>query len=90
MTALKEGAQSEADGWTLEVLFDVVSHSDSLSAILENNTLFIEPYVSNPNKPVTVKQTDRFCLYSSTNYYLLSCQTFSIPPSHATCARLLL
>jgi len=56
VTALKEGAQSEADGWSLEVLFDVVSDSGSLSATLENNTLFIEPYVSNPNKPVTVKQ----------------------------------
>ena len=58
------------------------SDSDSLSAILENNTLFIEPYVSNPNKPVTVKQTDRFCFYSSTNYHLLSCQPFSIPCFH--------
>ncbi|OAX41681.1 TAF-domain-containing protein [Rhizopogon vinicolor AM-OR11-026] len=39
VTALKEGAQSEADGRSLEVLLDVVS------AILENNTLFIEPYL---------------------------------------------
>ncbi|KAG1901413.1 TATA box binding protein associated factor-domain-containing protein [Suillus fuscotomentosus] len=39
VTALKEGAQAEADGRSLEVLLDVVS------AILENNTLFIEPYL---------------------------------------------
>lgn len=39
VTALKEGAQTEADGRSLEVLLDVVS------AILENNTLFIEPYL---------------------------------------------
>ncbi|KAG2362840.1 hypothetical protein BDR07DRAFT_1405885 [Suillus spraguei] len=39
VTALKEGAETEADGRSLEVLLDVVS------AILENNTLFIEPYL---------------------------------------------
>jgi transcription initiation factor TFIID subunit 6 len=38
--ALKEGAQSENDGRVLEVLLDVIS------AILDNNTLFVEPYVS--------------------------------------------
>ncbi|KAJ8591935.1 TAF-domain-containing protein [Rhizopogon salebrosus TDB-379] len=38
VAALKEGAQTEADG-RLDVLLDVVS------AILENNTLFIEPYL---------------------------------------------
>ncbi|KAG0708424.1 hypothetical protein DFH29DRAFT_979401 [Suillus ampliporus] len=36
---LERGAQTEADGRSLEVLLDVVS------AILENNTLFIEPYL---------------------------------------------
>ena len=46
VTALKEGAQSEADGRSLEVLLDVIS------GILENNTLFIEPYVSNPPSPL--------------------------------------
>jgi len=40
VTALKEGAQSEAEDRSLEVLLDVVS------AILENNRLFIEHYVS--------------------------------------------
>jgi transcription initiation factor TFIID subunit 6 len=38
--ALKEGVQSENDGRVLEVMLDV------LSALLENNTLFVEPYVS--------------------------------------------
>ena len=50
MTALKEGAQSEADGRSLEALLDVVS------AILENNTLFIEPYVSNPPNPLQLSK----------------------------------
>jgi len=40
VTALKEGSQSESDGKTLEVLIDVIA------ALLENTTLFIEPYVS--------------------------------------------
>jgi transcription initiation factor TFIID subunit 6 len=38
--ALKEGAQSESDGKILEVLLDVIS------AIMDNTTLFVEPYVS--------------------------------------------
>ncbi|EDR12960.1 uncharacterized protein LACBIDRAFT_292995 [Laccaria bicolor S238N-H82] len=36
---LKEGSQSETDGRVLEVLLDVTS------ALIENNTLFIEPYL---------------------------------------------
>ena len=39
VNALREGTESEPDGKTLEVLLDVVG------AILENTTLFIEPYV---------------------------------------------
>jgi transcription initiation factor TFIID subunit 6 len=38
--ALKEGLQSENDGRVLEVLLDVIS------ALLDNATLFVEPYVS--------------------------------------------
>ena len=38
--ALKEGGQSENDGRVLEVLMDVIG------TLLENNTLFVEPYVS--------------------------------------------
>jgi transcription initiation factor TFIID subunit 6 len=37
--ALKEGVQTENDGRILEVMLDVIS------ALLENNTLFVEPYV---------------------------------------------
>lgn len=38
--ALKEGVLSESDGRVLEVMLDVIG------AILENTTLFVEPYVS--------------------------------------------
>jgi hypothetical protein len=83
VTALKEGAQTEADGRSLEVLLDVVS------AILENNTLFIEPYVSDTPNPT---QSRNLILYSSTNYYQPSFQLFSIPRFRhhmpPTCARL--
>lgn len=37
--SLKEGVQSESDGKVLEVLLDVIT------AVLDNNTLFVEPYV---------------------------------------------
>ncbi|KAJ3911805.1 transcription initiation factor TFIID complex 60 kDa subunit [Lentinula edodes] len=37
--ALKEGGQTEADGKVLEVLMEVVG------SILDNNTLFVEPYL---------------------------------------------
>lgn len=40
--ALKDGAHSENDGKVLEVLMDVVT------ALLENRTLFVEPYVRLP------------------------------------------
>lgn len=40
VNALKEGSQGESEGKELEVLLDVIS------SILDNNTLFVEPYVS--------------------------------------------
>ena len=40
VNALKEGSQTESEGKELEVLLDVIS------SILDNNTLFVEPYVS--------------------------------------------
>lgn len=40
VSALKEGVESENDGKVLEVLLDVIS------AIMDNHTLFVEPYVS--------------------------------------------
>ena len=54
VTALKEGAQSEADSRSLEVLLDVVS------TILENNTLFIDPYVSNPPNSLQLSKLINF------------------------------
>ncbi|KIL66785.1 hypothetical protein M378DRAFT_74702 [Amanita muscaria Koide BX008] len=44
--ALKEGVQSESDGRILEVMLDVIS------AILENNTLFVEPYLHQVLPPI--------------------------------------
>lgn len=38
--ALKSGLQEDADGKVLSVLLDVIK------AILDNSTLFVEPYVS--------------------------------------------
>ena len=40
VNALKEGSQAESEGKELEVLLDVIT------SILDNNTLFVEPYVS--------------------------------------------
>ena len=40
VNALKEGSQAESEGKELEVLLDVIS------SVLDNNTLFVEPYVS--------------------------------------------
>ncbi|KAG2010279.1 transcription initiation factor TFIID complex 60 kDa subunit [Coprinopsis cinerea AmutBmut pab1-1] len=44
--ALKDGTQTENDGKVLEVLMDVVS------AILENKTLFVEPYLHQLLPPI--------------------------------------
>ncbi|KAF8349591.1 transcription initiation factor TFIID complex 60 kDa subunit [Amanita rubescens] len=44
--ALKEGVQSESDGRVLEVMLDVIG------AILENNTLFVEPYLHQLLPPI--------------------------------------
>ncbi|KAG6877216.1 hypothetical protein C0992_010609 [Termitomyces sp. T32_za158] len=44
--SLKEGVQNESDGKVLEVMMDVVS------ALLENNTLFVEPYLHQILPPV--------------------------------------
>ncbi|KAA1475677.1 TAF-domain-containing protein [Dentipellis sp. KUC8613] len=46
VTALKEGAQSESDGRTLEVLLDVIA------ALLDNSTLFVEPYLHQILPPI--------------------------------------
>lgn len=44
--ALKEGVQSENDGRILEVMLDVIT------ALLENNTLFVEPYLHQILPPI--------------------------------------
>ncbi|KAF7979217.1 hypothetical protein HWV62_83 [Athelia sp. TMB] len=46
VSALKEGAQSENDGKMLEVLMDVIS------AIMDNTTLFVEPYLHQILPPI--------------------------------------
>ena len=42
VNALRTGGQADSDGRVLEVLLDVIS------ALLDNSTLFVEPYVSRP------------------------------------------
>ena len=69
VTAPKEGAQSKADGRSLEVLLDVVS------AILENNTLLIEPYVSNPPNPSQLSKLISFVC--------ITCYLVNHSPFHA-------
>ncbi|KAF8157968.1 transcription initiation factor TFIID complex 60 kDa subunit [Crassisporium funariophilum] len=44
--ALKEGSEAESEGKVLEVLLDVIS------AILDNNTLFVEPYLHQILPPI--------------------------------------
>ena len=62
--ALKEGVLSESDGRVLEVMLDVIG------AILENTTLFVEPYVSLIN----------VCLYRAYSKHILSsCTKFFLP-----------
>ncbi|KAH0587873.1 hypothetical protein H2248_006628 [Termitomyces sp. 'cryptogamus'] len=46
VSSLKEGVTSESDGKVLEVMMDVIS------ALLENNTLFVEPYLHQILPPV--------------------------------------
>ncbi|KAF8648479.1 hypothetical protein AX16_006260 [Volvariella volvacea WC 439] len=46
VSALKEGTQSEQDGKVLEVLVDVIG------AILDNTTLFVEPYLHQILPPI--------------------------------------
>jgi len=78
VTALKEGSQTEADGRSLEVLLDVVS------AILENNTLFIEPYVSGSLSPLQFREIDSVQLHQLLPAILSTLLHSTLPPSHAT------
>lgn len=81
--ALKEGVQSESDGKVLEVLLDVVS------ALLENNTLFVEPYVS--LSPSHSPRADPARRNSCTRFSRRCCRRCCTPRSRQhtrrTCAR---
>jgi len=46
VNALKEGSQAESEGKELDVLLDVIS------SILDNNTLFVEPYLHQILPPI--------------------------------------
>ncbi|KAF8624402.1 hypothetical protein AX15_005884 [Amanita polypyramis BW_CC] len=70
--ALKEGVQSESDGRVLEVMLDVIG------AILDNNTLFVEPYVSHPVS-MRYGTIPNDISTSCTKSFLPSCQPFCIP-----------
>ena len=71
VSTLKEGAQSENDGKILEVLLDVIS------AILDNNTLFVEPYVSDIYSRFTSTSLTT-CSISCTKFFHQYCLPYSI------------
>jgi transcription initiation factor TFIID subunit 6 len=84
VSALKEGAQSENDGKVLEVLLDVIS------AIMDNNTLFVEPYVSGTSSfhgftslkiwPISCAKSSRqYCLPCSIPLFLRPMRLISAP-----------
>jgi transcription initiation factor TFIID subunit 6 len=66
--ALKEDAQAESEGKVLEVLLDVTS------AIMDNNTLFVEPYVC-----------PRLALLDPTINFIHSYTKYSLPSSLSSC-----
>ena len=82
VNALKEGSQAESEGKELEVLLDVIS------SILDNNTLFVEPYVSS-----YFIRTFPFCLNGMIKLHQILPPILSIllnsslPQSHATLLR---
>jgi transcription initiation factor TFIID subunit 6 len=69
--ALKDGAQSDMDGRVLEVLLDVIG------ALLDNNTLFVEPYVRSISYSFQIALTEGAILIS----YINSFRQFSLPSS---------
>jgi transcription initiation factor TFIID subunit 6 len=91
---LKEGAQNETDGKVLQVLMDVIG------AILDNTTLFVEPYVSldmlsapyfaqsepaSPNSPTNTLNPSSFNTSSiSRNTLTHNCSTNSFTLTHPT------
>jgi transcription initiation factor TFIID subunit 6 len=71
VSALKEGVQRESDGRILEVLLEVIS------AILDNTTLFVEPYVRNLPSLREVMTIKRFISTS----YIKFCRQYYRPSS---------
>jgi transcription initiation factor TFIID subunit 6 len=73
ISALKEGSQSETDGRTLDTFLDVIS------AVLDNQTLFAEPYVRYPfyKSTLLILVLPSF-FQSSTKSFLRSFQSSSI------------
>lgn len=80
--ALKDGAQSENDGKMLEVLLDVIS------SIMDNNTLFVEPYVSLHFVVKGVHLNLLHQLHQILPPMLSTLLHSSLPPSHATHLRI--
>jgi transcription initiation factor TFIID subunit 6 len=71
---LKEGSQGEHDGQVLEVLLDVIG------AILDNNTLFVEPYVC-PSLVVPFQWLTNFANFTPASS-TPSTHPFDAPPLH--------
>ena len=80
VNALKEGSQAESEGKELEVLLDVIS------SILDNNTLFVEPYVSFYSVSFSCVSTI-IKLHQILPPILSILLNSSLPPSHATLLR---
>jgi transcription initiation factor TFIID subunit 6 len=81
---LHDGAQDDASGRTLEVLLDVIS------ALLENATLFVEPYVRrfffqppSLDEPVT----DTVCSSCSCTKFFPPCFPYYCTPRYRPCTR---
>jgi len=60
VNTLRTGTQTEADGRVLEVLLDVIS------ALLDNSTLFVEPYVSYPRVVLPLLMSPRLAAPTAT------------------------
>jgi transcription initiation factor TFIID subunit 6 len=85
VNALKEGTQAESEGKELEVLLDVIS------SILDNNTLFVEPYVSYLLYPIFFSPLPvsmiKIKLHQILPPILSILLNSSLPQSHATLLR---
>jgi transcription initiation factor TFIID subunit 6 len=73
---LHDGAQDDASGRTLEVLLDVIS------ALLENTTLFVEPYVRPPFRLQMLSHTDIHLSCSCTKFFPRCSLSYCTPRYH--------